>query len=255
MNVHFLSLNPNLTPGYLALFFLVALVVGMSKAGLSGFGLSIVPLMAMIFGAKESTGVLLPMLIAADIMAVLYYRRHAVWKHILRILPWVAAGILIALFTGNSINDNQFRIVMLTVVWIMLILMVLNDLRKKRESKIPENKLFGFFMGLAGGFATMMGNSAGPVFTLYFLSMKLPKKEFIGTSAWLYLIMNTGKLPLQIMVWKNITLNYLLLGIISIPLIACGIFLGIRIVKLFPENVYRYFVIATTLVTSVLLLI
>jgi hypothetical protein len=208
---------------------------------------------ALIFGAKESTGVILPMLIAADIMAVTYWHRHAVWKHIVKILPWVAIGIGIALFVGNSINDNQFRIVMLSVVWIMLILMVVNDLWKKESEVIPHNMIFGSGMGLAGGFATMIGNSAGPVFTLYFLAMRLPKKEFIGTSAWLYFIMNTGKLPLQAIVWKNISLVSLIPGLISIPFIALGIFLGIKIVNLFSESVYRYFVIITTLVSSVLL--
>jgi len=255
MNSFMMSLNPQLTPGYLLLFFTAAFILGMSKAGLSGFGLAAVPLMAMIFGARESTGVILPMLIAADIMAVVHYHRSAVWKHILRIIPWVAIGIVIALITGKMINDKQFRIVLLTIVWLMLALMIVNDLRKKEESHVPQNPLFGFSMGLAGGFSTMIGNSAGPVFNLYFLSMKLSKQEFIGTSAWLYLIMNTGKLPLQLLVWKNISLNYLSLGIISIPVIALGIFAGIRIVKLFSESVYRYFVIGTTLLTSVLLFI
>ena len=250
---YILSLHHNLTPGFLLLFFVVALVIGMAKAGLSGLGLAIIPVMALIFGAKESTGVILPMLITADIMAVIYYRRNAVWKYILRILPWVTLGIIIALITGNLINSNQFRIVMISIVWIMLILMILNDLRKNNESLIPENRYFGASMGFAGGFATMIGNSAGPVFTLYFLAMKLPKKEFIGTSAWLYLIMNTGKLPLQALVWKNITLSSLTLDLIAIPVIAFGIFLGIHIVKLFPEKAYRYFVIITTLGSSVLL--
>jgi uncharacterized membrane protein YfcA len=255
MNSFLISLHPNLTPGYLLLFLTVALVLGMAKAGLSGFGLATVPAMALIFGAKESTGVILPMLIAADIMAVIYYRRNAVWKHIFKILPWVAAGIIIALVTGNLINNNQFRIVMLSVVWIMLILMVVNDLWKKESDEIPHNMLFGSLMGFAGGFATMIGNSAGPVFTLYFLAMRLPKKEFIGTGAWLYLIMNTGKLPLQILVWKNITLTSLIPGLIAIPFIALGIFLGIRIVNLFSEKVYRYFVIVTTIGSSLLLLL
>ena len=254
MQSFLLSIHPDLTPGYLLLFLLVALVVGMSKAGLSGISLSIIPVMALIFGAKESTGVLLPMLIIADIMAVIYYRRTAVWKHILRILPWVAIGIIIALITGNLISDNQFRVVMVTVVWSMLILMILNDLRKNKATKIPENHFFASLMGLSGGFATMIGNSAGPVFTLYFLAMKLPKKEFIGTGAWLYLIMNCGKLPLQFFVWKTITINSLVLNIISIPLIASGMFIGIHIVKLFPEKVYRYFVIVTTLIASVFLI-
>jgi hypothetical protein len=114
---------------------------------------------------------------------------------------------------------------------------------------------FGSIMGLAGGFATMIGNSAGPVFTLYFLAMRLTKKEFIGTGAWLYLIMNTGKLPLQVLVWKNITMTSLIPGLISIPFIALGIFLGIRIVNLFSEKVYRIFVIVTTIGSSLLLLL
>jgi uncharacterized protein len=249
------SLFPGLTPIYIFLFIVVALLIGMSKAGLSGFGLAMVPIMALIFGAKPSTGVILPMLIAADIMAVIYYHRSAVWKYIIRILPWAAAGVIIALITGNMVNNNQFRIVMMTVVWIMLILMVLNDIRSKRGGEIPESPLIAALLGLAGGFATMIGNSAGPVFTLYFLSMRLPKKEFIGTGAWLYLIINTSKLPLQAVVWKNITWNFLMLDLIAIPFIALGIYAGIKIVKLFPENVYRYFVIATTLVTSVLLFI
>jgi len=250
---YILSLHPNLTPGYLLLFLILAMVSGMAKAGLSGFGLAVVPVMALIFGAKESTGVILPILITADIMAVIYYRRNAVWKHIIRVLPWVAAGIIIALIIGKLINNNQFRVVLISIVWIMLILMLVNDLRKNKSINIPENKFFGAFIGVTGGFSTMIGNAAGPVFNLYFLAMRLPKKEFIGTSAWLYLIMNTGKLPLQVLVWKNISLNSLMLDVIAIPVIALGIFLGIHIVKLLPENFYRYFVIITTLVSSILL--
>ena len=129
MTTYLLSLNQHLTPGFLFLFLAAALVLGMAKAGLSGLGLAIIPVMALIFGAKESTGVILPMLITADIMAVIYYRRNAVWKHIIRILPWVAIGIVAALITGNLINNNQFRTVMVSIVWIMLILMILNDFR------------------------------------------------------------------------------------------------------------------------------
>jgi uncharacterized membrane protein YfcA len=184
---------------------------------------------------------------------VIYYRKNAEWKYIIKILPWVAAGITIGMVTGNHVSSGQFRVVMVSVVWTMLFLMVINDLRKKNGNELHGNLLFTASMGTAGGFSTMIGNSAGPVFTLYFLSMRLPKNEFIGTGAWLYLIMNTGKLPLQAFVWKNITVNSLLLDLVSLPFIAGGIFLGIYIVKLFPEKGYRYFVIVTTLVTSVLL--
>jgi uncharacterized membrane protein YfcA len=83
--------------------------------------------------------------------------------------------------------------------------------------------------------------------------MRLTKNEFIGTGAWLFMIMNIGKLPLQIIVWKNISANSLLLDLIAVPVIAAGIFLGIFIVKLLPEKVFRYFVIIATLLSSLLL--
>ena len=255
MQSFLMSLHPDLTPGYFILFLIVALVLGMAKAGLSGIGLALVPIMALIFGAKESTGVLLPMLVIADIMAVIYYRRNAVWKHVIRILPWGAAGVIIAVITGNHINDNQFRMIMITVVWSMLILTILNDIRKDKGTKIPENHYFASSLGLTGGFATMIGNSAGPVFTLYFLAMKMTKKEFIGTGAWLYLIINSGKLPLHLFVWKTISFNSIMLNLLSIPIIALGIFVGIHIVKLFPEKVYRIFIIVSTLAASVFLFI
>jgi uncharacterized membrane protein YfcA len=135
----------------------------------------------------------------------------------------------------------------------MLILMLSNDLRRKKGREIPENHFFASVMGLTGGFSTMIGNAAGPVFTLYFLAMHLPKKEFIGTSAWLFLILNTGKLPLQAIVWKNITQNTLFAGFVALPVLIAGFFLGIWIVKLLPEKIYRVFVIITTLSTSALL--
>ena len=246
--------NTTLTPAFILLFFTGALLIGMSKAGLSGLGVAFVPLLALVFGAKESTGVVLPMLVAADIMAVSYYHRHAVWKHILRVLPWAAAGIIVALIIGNLINNNQFRVILISIVWIMLLLTLINDtIVKKKEDKIPENHLFASVMGFVGGFATMIGNSAGPVFTMYFLAMRLPKKEYVGTNAWLFLLLNAGKMPLQILVWKNITLPSLATSLISVPVIALGIYVGIKIVNLLPEKVYRYFIIIATLLTTVLL--
>lgn len=239
----------------LLVFLLVALALGMAKAGIGGLGLAVVPVMALLFGARESTGVILPMLITADIMAVAYYRQHAVWKNITSIMPWVVVGIIAGLVTGRLINASQFRIIMVSVVWAMMALMVISDIRRRQLSEGDNRWYYTAILGMAGGFSTMIGNAAGPVFTLYFLSLHLKKNEFIGTGAWLYLIMNTGKLPLQAIVWKNINGEGLLLGLAAIPLIASGIYLGIKLVKLFPEKVYRYFVIATTMLASLILLI
>jgi uncharacterized membrane protein YfcA len=110
-------------------------------------------------------------------------------------------------------------------------------------------------MGLIGGFVTMVGNAAGPVFSIYLLSMRLPKKDFIGTGAWFFLIINISKVPFHIFSWKTINQSTLFIDIILLPIIVLGMFIGIKLVMLFPEKVYRYFVIGMTSLAAIFMLI
>ena len=99
----------------------------------------------------------------------------------------------------------------------------------------------------------MIGNAAGPVMALYLLSMRLPKNQFIGTAAWFFFIINLIKVPFHVVVWNTITWPSFLFDILMIPAVAIGAYLGIWLVKLFPERVYRIFVIATTLLAAIFL--
>lgn len=234
---------------------LCALFTGMTKTGVNGLGLVIVPLMALAFGARESTGVLLPMLIMADVCAVIYYHQMARWSFILRVLPWALVGIGIGIAVGKIISVSQFRTILSTVVLFMLILMVFQDIRQKKTGNIPDHWSFAGIMGLIGGFATMVGNAAGPVFALYLLAMRLPKNEFIGTTAWFFFIVNLVKVPFHITIWNTINLSTFTLDLFVLPLILVGTWLGVRLVKLFPEKVYRIFVIGVTFISSVFLFV
>lgn len=231
---------------------LSGLLVGMSKTGLSGVGLMVVPILANAFGGRPSVGLLLPMLILADIFAVSWYHRHAQWKHIFRLLPWALGGILLATFVGKSISDTTFNRLLAAMVIVGVVILVWRDLRSGKM-KIPESRWFAAGSGLLGGFATMIGNAAGPVMALYLLSMRLPKNIFIGTGAWFFFIINLSKVPLHIWSWKTITMESFVLDLFMIPAIAAGAFLGIWLVKLLPEKIFRIIVIATTLLSALLL--
>jgi uncharacterized membrane protein YfcA len=231
---------------------LCSLLIGMSKTGLSGVGLMVVPLMANAFGGRPSVGILLPILIFADIFAVTWYHRHAAWKHILRLIPWALAGIVTATLVGRSISDTTFNRLLAAVVILGIAILIWRDLRRN-QLKIPESGWFAASLGLLGGFATMIGNAAGPVMALYLLSMRLPKNSFIGTGAWFFFIVNLSKVPLHIWSWKTITSNTLLLDVLMIPAIAAGAFAGIWLVKLLPEKVYRIIVIITTILSAIFL--
>src|SRR4026207_821598 len=93
-----------------------AFIIGLAKAGLRGIDMLNVTLMALVFGSKSSTGIVLPLLCAADIAAVLYYHRHAQWKHFWKLIPWMAAGILIGVFAGKDLNETVFRKLMAVII-------------------------------------------------------------------------------------------------------------------------------------------
>lgn len=230
------------------------MLIGMSKTGVPGVSMVVVPTLALIFGGKPSTGVLLPILIFADIFAVTYYHRHANWKHLLRALPWAFAGIFIALWIGNLVNDEQFKRIIAITVFVSIGLMIWRDYISKSEFT-PESWLFAAFMGIAGGFATMIGNVAGPVFAIYLLAMHLDKQSFIGTTAWFFFIVNLSKFPLQALVWHNISRSTLLIDCIALPAIGLGAWLGIAIVKKIPEKAFKWLVIVVTTLSAFLILI
>jgi uncharacterized protein len=105
-------------------------------------------------------------------------------------------------------------------------------------------------IGLAAGFASMIGNAAGPIFWIYLISRKLGKSEFMGTSAWFFFLINLVKLPLQILIWGNITAQNTLPSIMMIPVILGGAFAGTLIIKYINDQPFNYLVLAMALLAA-----
>ena len=233
---------------------IAALSIGMSKTGVQGIMLMIVPFMAMAFGAKESTGVILPMLCMADIIAVAYYKRIADWKIVAKLLPTAILGFFLAIGVDNMIPAGQFRQLMGWSLLLALIVMLWSEIFGK-ENRWMHKWWYAAIFGLLGGFTTMIGNAAGPVMSVYLLSMRKEKMEYIGINAWFFLVVNLLKVPLQAFVWDNITWPSFSLNLLMLPVIGIGAWLGIKIVKLFPEKAFRRFVQVVTIISVILMLI
>src|SRR5687768_4271002 len=101
----------------------------------------------------------------------------------------------------------------------------------------------------------MIGNLATSVVAIYFLTMRLPKNAFIGTTAWFFLVINWFKVPFHIFSWKTINWNTVLLDLTTLPFIGLGAFLGIVIVRKIQDRAYRWFIIVMTIVAAVFMLI
>jgi len=239
----------HLTPWQAAAVLLAAVIIGIAKTGLSAVSLLAVTIMASTLGSKESTGIILTMLIIGDVLAVRAYSRDASWDDIKKLLPATLIGLVIGTFVGNWVNDQQFKYLIAVIVVVSLVFMVYQEI-KGTQIKVPQYWWFFAIIGIFAGFSTMIGNAAGSIFAVYLLAVNLNKQKFLGTTAWFFLIVNVIKLPMQIAFWHNISWQAALTALISLPAIYFGAWLGVRLVKILPEKTFRYLIIAMTAVAA-----
>lgn len=232
---------------------MVSVFIGMSKTGIHGAGMMAVPLLAVVFGGQLSSGILLPILCLADVMGVVYYHRHASWYHLKKLFPWAAVGTVLGTMVGGMIDDQSFKLVMAVTIVLSVFIMVW--LERGHREEVPDYKWFASLTGVAAGFTSMIGNLATSVVAIYFLTMRLPKNAFIGTTAWFFLVINWFKVPFHVFSWKTITWNTFLLDLATLPFIGVGAFLGVIIVKKIKDKAYRWFIIAMTLVAAIFMVL
>lgn len=210
-----------LSPMHWTLLGLGSFIMGMSKGGVPGAGNLTVAIFALVLedalgpmGVPLSVGLLLPVLISADLTATIVYRRHADWKYIVRLLPFFLIGTTLGWWVFDYFQGGDDRVHLLKVLigGILLSMTVLhffvkfskknkasNRTEDEKNGETPKGSIgLGILFGSLGGVATMLANAAGPVAQLYLLVMGLPKYAFIGTSAWLFLIVNVCKVPFMI---------------------------------------------------------
>ncbi|MDP4610735.1 MAG: sulfite exporter TauE/SafE family protein [Opitutales bacterium] len=220
-----------LETGQYVMVALGALFVGLGKGGLPGVGNLTVVLLALALPAKASVGVLLPILISADIVAVIVYRRHAMWSYIAKLAPWTVVGILVGWVVFSRVDDAQMKVVIGAILLSMCAVHFFRRWQRRNETEkdsLPHHPAFIIGTGVIGGFATMVANAAGPVAALYFIASGLPKYAYIGTAAWFFFLVNLFKVPfmmqLGIIDAGSITFSlrfipYALLGAVVAPFI------------------------------------
>jgi uncharacterized membrane protein YfcA len=213
-------------------------LVGVSKTGIPGLGILHVPLMAMVLPARESTGILLGMLILGDLFAATYYHRKAEWKHVLRLLPSAFAGIVAGWQAMRFVTDKQLQPIIGVIVLLMLAIHYWRTRVRGEDAPVPAQWWFAATLGFVAGVTTMMANAAGPVMVIYLLAMRLPKFAFIGTSAWFFFAVNWLKVPFSANL-NLITSQSLTLDLLMLPLIAVGAVAGILFLKRIPQKAFN----------------
>jgi uncharacterized membrane protein YfcA len=249
----------HLTPAEFAALAFAALLVGFSKTAVSGANTVSLAIFAAVLPARASTGVLLPILIVGDVLAVLTYRRHAHWPTLWRLFPAVGAGVVLGTVFLLWADDGIVR----TSIGAILLMMAAVTVWRRRtaekeedpdEVTTPAGRVKARSYGVLGGFTTMVANAGGPVMSMYLLSAGFRKLGFLGTSAFFFLIVNVSKVPfsagLGLIDGPSLLLDAAL-AVFVVP----GALLGKWAVNRINQRLFEHLVIAATVVGGVQLLV
>jgi len=231
---------------------LSAMLIGANKLGFPAIGILPVVLLAIVFPAKLAPGIQLILLVVGDILAVSYYRRHANWKIILRVIPFCLIGIAVGFFVLRGVDND---ILLRRMIGMLILGLVILSLFQERLKSFIANKGLGMavFFGILLGFSTQLANAAGPISAMYLLMMHLRKEEYMGVSAWLFLILNWIKLPIFIFEGR-VTMEALKMDIAVLPLLFAGAVLGILFLHKVPQKRFEQFIQVLVFLSAIYLI-
>ena len=236
---------------------LAAMLVGVAKTAVSGVGAIAVVVFALVLPARESTGAIVPLLICGDLVAVAYYRRHADWAVLWRLLVGVLPGMALGAWFLAVVNDEQMRraiaLILLAMCSLQLWQRATGRTGVNAQSRARPHGLLTLTMGAAAGFATMTANAAGPVTTLYLIAAGLPMLQLIGTGAWFYLVVNVAKLPVSLGLGL-VTPASVALDALLVPAMLAGALVGVLVVRRIDQRQFELVALGFSAGAALLLL-
>lgn len=216
-------------PFFVAIAVAAVLIVGLSKAGLlGGLGVVGVPLLTLVMAPRDAAGMMLPVLLCMDAVAIWMYRKECDWSLLRIMLPGAAIGTLVGWALWAVVSDAVV-LLMVGVVTLIFVADAILPLRKKLEG-LPPSKPWGVIWGGVAGFTSFISHTGGPPFQIYVLPRKLPPAVYAGTTAFFFAIVNTSKLvPYYFLGQLNV--QNLTMSAALAPVGVAGVFLGVYLVR------------------------
>jgi len=204
-------------------------IVALSKSGLVGsLGMVAVPLMSLVMPARDAAGMLLPLLLVMDAIAIWTYRKDADWRILKIMLPGAMVGTLVGWALWSFVSDAMV-LLFIGIITLLFILDALLPIRKKLEG-LPPSKPWGRFWGGFAGFTSFISHTGGPPFQIYVLPQRLSPVIFSGTSAFFFAIVNTAKLVPYFFLGQLNVANLTHAAILA-PLAVVGVMIGVWLVR------------------------
>jgi uncharacterized protein len=258
-----------LTTWQWAIAALAAYLNGLSKTGIPGIGVLAVALFASVLPARESTGIVLVVLISADIVSVIAYRNQVSWPHLWRIFPYAAIGVILGWLILGHIDSLTTQRLIGAILTLIVVIQVARKWQGRRAlatgtvqntatTVAVENGITRSILapvaGISAGITTMVANASGPIMVLYLLAMSLPKMVFMGTSAWFFFLINLFKVPFSIDLGL-INFNSLQQSLTLIPFAMAGALTGRLIIRFIDQRIFEWLALVLAVVAGLRLML
>jgi len=232
-----------------------AVCAGFSKTGISGAGLITVGLFASVLPARQSTGTVLLLFLVGDVFALLSYRSHAHWPTLRRLALPVAVGIAVGVLFLTRIGDGGLR---RTIGAVLLALVAIHLWVRSRSADdeglrhLPRPVTVA--AGATSGFTSMIANAGGAVMSIYLLGVRLEMLAFLGTTTWLFFLINVTKLPFSIGLGL-LTGEGALVALVVAPFVVVGAWLGRELIRRIQQSTFEWLVLGSTVLAALNLLL
>jgi len=215
-----------------------AFSLGVSKTGFPGLALINVIIMAELFGAKASVGMVLPLLIVCDLTVYPLFRKYASWKQVVPMIAPAVCGVLVGWLMLGQFSDAAAKKTIGLIILFMLGFQMIRAMRSEFLANLTDSTSFRLGTGLTIGVSTTLANAAGPIYSIYALVHKMEKNDFLGIGARFFLFLNLFKAPFLGQL-NLINLESLKIDLVLLPGIFIGILLGRHLIKFVPQRVFE----------------
>jgi uncharacterized membrane protein YfcA len=232
------------------------LLYGFSKTAMPVAGVLAGPVLAAVLGPTVATGFMVPLLILGDLFGLLYFRQHADWRLIRRLVPGVLIGIVLTALLFKFVDLH----VLSRIIGVLILASVALEVWRQRSEPEGEtlepmtNKVAIAFFGTLAGMTTMAANAGGAAMTLYLVKMRVSMLAFMGTSTWFFFIINSLKVPI-VGSLGFITRETLFADLLFAPFIVIGAFVGIFTFRRMNQSVFIVVALVLSTVAAVWLIV
>lgn len=219
-------------PVFFIVMAVAVVILGLSKGGFAGIGMASTPLVAAFSDPLTAAGLMLPIMLIQDPVAVFLYRRSFCRGILWRMIPGGLIGVLAAFWLATSVPEWGVKAVLGALSVAFAVWQLLVHFRRLPALTVAArfDRALGVLAGASSGFTSAIAHAGPPPFQIYVMPKHLRKEVYVGTSVMFFAAVNLMKLP-SFIALDLFSRETLAVSAVFMPLAVASSWAGARLVR------------------------